>query len=401
MFWKRKKTAQRRRCEHRLRFEPLENRLLLATVDELSGQVVDSPNGSTVGEVANECQPVNRTDVDDSGLTTPLDALKVINEINRGAVDQIFGDVDADGALTASDVLRIISDLNDDRPSVPSCHEIEVDVVMSSLGDVTVSGGDEVLVMELNVTSQKEVAFFRSTLLWEPTTFGFSHLDVNGVTMATNQTTFFAVDFGDVVLQKGQTQNFKFFGTAPERSGAYRDTLSAFNVDALPGARANVRVFGGFERTVNVVNWGLPQMLPEPSATITQPTNVFLGQVTWVGSPGLLYHAEESVLAFGGGNLSFENALGISVSGLHYRLPNGSVIEANSHICEWDPAGILYITSGFDSWPAVNAGDVWQIWANGISGLQPLVGVQMITAVHPLGHNYWAYGQVRPISINP
>ena len=408
MFWKRKKIAQLCRHFRRLRAEQLEGRLLLAgNVDELFGQVIDLSDGFAMGEVESDCQTVNRTDVNQSGLTTPLDALIPITGINRGIrqIDftnnvQKFWDVNADGYLTAADVLDVVNELNRVQPSFPSCRSIDVDVVMTQLENVIVGGGEDLLVAELSVTSPDEITFF-SSALWAPSVFGNGRLVVDGTTVATNGTSYFDVSFGDVPFRKGQTSNVRFYAQAPEQSGAYNVDLSMLIINALPGASVNLDIIGVMQRTVNVVNWGLPQMLSQPSNPITQSTDIFLGQVTWVGSPGLLYHAEESVLAFGGGNLTFEKAMAISVSGMHYRLPNGSVIEANSQSLAWDPIGVLYITSSFDSWPAVNAGEVWEIWADGISGLQPLVGVQMIPAVHPLGYDYWTYGPVRPISISP
>lgn len=407
MFWEwKEKTVQFRRRFRRLGKEQLEDRQMLAgDADELFGQVADLSNSSTVA-MEMGCE-ANRTDVDRNGHTAPLDVLRLINEINKNVdIDftnavQRYWDVNADGELTAEDVLRVVNELNLDQPSFPSCRSIEVDVVMTQLGSVVVGGGEDVLVAELNVTSPKEITFLSSALWMPATTFSNGRLVVDGITVATNETSYFSVDFGVVPLRKGQTATVQFYAQTPERSGAYSVDLSMFIVNALPGATVNLDITGALKRTVNVVNWGLPQMLPEPSSTITQPTSIFLGQVKWVGLPGLLYHTEEVVLAFGGGNLTPDNAVAISVSGLHYRLPNGSVIDAKSYELRWDPIGVLYVTSSFDSWPAVNADEVWQIWADGITGLQPLVGVQMIPAVHPLGHDYWAHGPVRPIAINP
>jgi hypothetical protein len=65
--------------------------------------------------------PVQRTDVDGSGETTPLDALLVVNQINGGGSplspvvpgqSPTYYDASGDGQLTALDVLQIINHLN-------------------------------------------------------------------------------------------------------------------------------------------------------------------------------------------------------------------------------------------------------------------------------------------------
>ncbi|MEZ6150054.1 MAG: dockerin type I domain-containing protein [Pirellulaceae bacterium] len=66
----------------------------------------------------NERDPV---DVNDDGLITPIDALLIINELNRGGARSLLGsnlpfppyiDTNADGLLTANDVLQVINYIN-------------------------------------------------------------------------------------------------------------------------------------------------------------------------------------------------------------------------------------------------------------------------------------------------
>ena len=63
-------------------------------------------------------------DVDDDGSVTPLDALIVINHLNRGGDDSIsvggqFHDVDDDSQVTPLDALILINDLNS-KSAAPS-----------------------------------------------------------------------------------------------------------------------------------------------------------------------------------------------------------------------------------------------------------------------------------------
>ncbi|MEQ1825297.1 MAG: Ig-like domain-containing protein [Pirellula sp.] len=66
-------------------------------------------------------------DVDDDGSVTPLDALIVVNQLNRvdGPDDSSrrFGDVDDDSRLTPLDALMVINDINSRSSSVPGASQ--------------------------------------------------------------------------------------------------------------------------------------------------------------------------------------------------------------------------------------------------------------------------------------
>ncbi|EMI17327.1 peptidase domain protein [Rhodopirellula maiorica SM1] len=71
--------------------------------------------------------PINRNDVNNSGVVTPLDALQIINSLNRAGASTIrldqplptdlpqFPDTNSDGVVTVSDALNVINELNLNR----------------------------------------------------------------------------------------------------------------------------------------------------------------------------------------------------------------------------------------------------------------------------------------------
>lgn len=71
--------------------------------------------------------PINRNDVNNNGVVTPLDALQIINSLNRAGASTIrldqptptdlppFPDTNSDGVVTVSDALNVINELNLNR----------------------------------------------------------------------------------------------------------------------------------------------------------------------------------------------------------------------------------------------------------------------------------------------
>tara|TARA_B100000686_G_scaffold94531_1_gene100961 strand:+ start:7451 stop:8842 length:1392 start_codon:yes stop_codon:yes gene_type:complete len=88
----------RRRRYKTLRYEHLENRLLLA---------------ADIGLYQN---PLDSVDVNNDALTSPVDALHIINKLNGAGLDSVkisaFYDTSGDGILAPGDALAVINDLN-------------------------------------------------------------------------------------------------------------------------------------------------------------------------------------------------------------------------------------------------------------------------------------------------
>ena len=124
----RKRSSRNRTNSRRLTVEMLENRTLLAG-DLLSASTQFSPWQN----------PLDSSDLNADGSVTPLDAIQVVNALNRGQTGPLEGrfappvladrvenaiqrflDANGDGQLTPSDALQVVNVINRPRPDAPA-----------------------------------------------------------------------------------------------------------------------------------------------------------------------------------------------------------------------------------------------------------------------------------------
>ena len=112
--------------------------------------------------------PINRNDVNNNGAVTPLDALQIINALNRAGASTIrldqatptdlppFPDTNSDGVVTVSDALNVINELNLNRNTFSGSGEQVSTQYVPTANGVYASGATAVgdlLVAEANEAS--------------------------------------------------------------------------------------------------------------------------------------------------------------------------------------------------------------------------------------------------------
>ncbi len=100
--------------------------------------------------------PIHRNDVNNSGVVTPLDALQIINSLNRAGASSIrldqatptdlppFPDTNSDGVVTVSDALNVINELNLNRNTFGASGEQVVTNYVPTANGVYASGATAV-----------------------------------------------------------------------------------------------------------------------------------------------------------------------------------------------------------------------------------------------------------------
>ena len=146
----------RRRSYRSLRYENLENRLLLAA------------------DIALFQNPLDAVDVNNDANTSPIDALYIINELNGPVLDSdkvsAFYDTSGDGILAPVDALAVINDLNHPELSEEQfadnieiaadyleVHHASIDLGMIALSDQIIGLHDRIEAMESTIRAQLDL----------------------------------------------------------------------------------------------------------------------------------------------------------------------------------------------------------------------------------------------------
>lgn len=107
--------------------------------------------------------PLNPRDVDDDQSVSPLDVLKIIDQINKyGArqvegVGEIFCDVDDDGSISPLDVLSVINWLNSQAGGSPSGEGEGASDVESKVSSTDAFSRDRFFAGEIDWVPQTEL----------------------------------------------------------------------------------------------------------------------------------------------------------------------------------------------------------------------------------------------------